>query len=104
LFTATDVMRFTVRNAEIHVDDPVISLIDGQKVLFEKVGFLVPGDGLIPEVEGIHMEALAFKKCDSIDLRTGDRRSAKVNGVAAGRVQSCPSDHEGGNAHDEVPQ
>lgn len=61
LFTAADISGFTVKNATVETKDPKISLLGAQKVTFEKVRFLVPGDSLILLASPV--EDVTFIKC-----------------------------------------
>jgi polygalacturonase len=63
MFAAADVKGFTVRNATIRSEDPLVSLVDARDVTFDNVRWSVPGDELTAKISGDLSDHIGFKNC-----------------------------------------
>ncbi|TXK48977.1 glycoside hydrolase family 28 protein [Pontibacter qinzhouensis] len=61
LFIARDAKDITLRNIEVQAQDSLIEVLDGRNILFENVRFKVPGNQLVPKIEGDLSENIRFK-------------------------------------------
>ena len=62
-FTAADVDGFTLKDAKIHTEDSLLTLLDVRNLSFNNVDFEVPGGHLLTNIEGPKSEQISFENC-----------------------------------------